>query len=206
MRATRRRSTRAGGPSSRASRTTRAVLAERRRPFLARPDWPPVANGELVSALDGNGARATATAEQDKARPAPAASRYRGAGAQATPIRVRALMMIRAYRIRGHLQADLDPLGLEPPQNTPSSTRPPTASPRPTTTARSSSTTCSGSRAPPSRRCSTILKRTYCSTLGVEFMHISDPRAEGLDPGAHRGPRQGDRLHRAKASAPSSTS
>jgi 2-oxoglutarate dehydrogenase E1 component len=24
-------------------------------------------------------------------------------------------MMIRAYRMRGHLQANLDPLGLEPP-------------------------------------------------------------------------------------------
>ena len=29
--------------------------------------------------------------------------------------------------------------------------------------------------------------RTYCSTLGVEFMHISDPGREGLDAGAHRG-------------------
>jgi 2-oxoglutarate dehydrogenase E1 component len=27
----------------------------------------------------------------------------------------RALMLIRAYRIRGHLEADLDPLGLEAP-------------------------------------------------------------------------------------------
>src|ERR1700712_2749052 len=27
---------------------------------------------------------------------------------------VRAIMLIRAYRIRGHLQANLDPLGIEP--------------------------------------------------------------------------------------------
>jgi hypothetical protein len=42
-----------------------------------------------------------------------------------------------------------------------------------------------------------ILKRTYCSTLGVEFMHISnpDPR-EVVDPGAHRGSGQGHRVHR----------
>ena len=40
-----------------------------------------------------------------------------------------------------------------------------------------------------------ILQRTYCQTLGVEFMHISDPRAEGLDPGAHRRAGQGDHLH-----------
>jgi 2-oxoglutarate dehydrogenase E1 component len=31
---------------------------------------------------------------------------------QSTKDSVRAIMMIRAYRIRGHLQADLDPLGL----------------------------------------------------------------------------------------------
>jgi 2-oxoglutarate dehydrogenase E1 component len=41
-----------------------------------------------------------------------------------------------------------------------------------------------------------ILKRTYCSTLGVEFMHISNPEEKVLDPGAHRGSGQGRRLHR----------
>ena len=40
-----------------------------------------------------------------------------------------------------------------------------------------------------------ILRRTYCQTLGVEFLHISDARAEGLDSGAHRRARQGDHLH-----------
>ena len=51
-----------------------------------------------------------------------------------------------------------------------------------------------------------ILERTYCSTIGVEYMHISDPAREGLDPGAHRRARQGDRLHAAKARRRSSTS
>ena len=37
-----------------------------------------------------------------------------------------------------------------------------------------------------------ILKRTYCSTLGVEFMHISDPAREGLAAAADRGPGQGN--------------
>ena len=47
----------------------------------------------------------------------------------------------------------------------------------------------------PCARSSPSCSRTYCQTLGVEFMHISNPAAEGLDPGAHRGPRQGDHLH-----------
>ena len=111
---------------------------------------------------------------------------------QATRDSVRAIMMIRAYRMRGHLHANLDPLGLASRRaTTRSCIRRPMASPRPTTTGRSSSTTCSGSSSPPSARCSRSCERTYCSTLGVEFMHISDPAREGLDPGAHRGPRQG---------------
>ena len=38
---------------------------------------------------------------------------------QATRDLIRALMLIRAFRIRGHLAADLDPLGLEPPKEHP---------------------------------------------------------------------------------------
>ena len=71
-----------------------------------------------------------------------------------------------------------------------------TASPRPTTTARSSSTTCSGSNSRTIRQMLEILTRTYCSTLGVEFMHISDPeekawiqeRIEGAGQGASPSP------------------
>ncbi|MDT9081730.1 hypothetical protein RSW80_27250, partial [Escherichia coli] len=35
---------------------------------------------------------------------------------QATRDSVRALMLIRAYRMRGHLHANLDPIGLDPPK------------------------------------------------------------------------------------------
>ena len=109
---------------------------------------------------------------------------------QATRDSIRALMLIRAYRMRGHLHANLDPLGLEPrKRRTRSSIRAPTASPRPISTARSSSTTCSASNSRRMREILAILRRTYCQTLGVEFMHISDPaqkawiqeRIEGRD-------------------------
>ena len=61
------------------------------------------------------------------------------------------LMLIRAYRMRGHLHANLDPLGLAATgrRGRPRSGAP-TASPTPTSTARSSSTMCSASS---SRRC-----------------------------------------------------
>ena len=62
---------------------------------------------------------------------------------QATRDSIRALMLIRAYRIRGHLAANLDPLGLEPPGSIPSSIPAATALPTAISTVASSSTTCS---------------------------------------------------------------
>ena len=95
---------------------------------------------------------------------------------QATRDSVRAIMMIRAYRMRGHLHAKLDPLGIEPrPDRRGAAPVALRLHARPTGTARSSSTTCSASNSRPSARWWRSCERTYCQTLGVEFMHISDP-------------------------------
>ncbi len=94
---------------------------------------------------------------------------------QATRDSIRALMLIRAYRIRGHLAADLDPLGLEPP------TEHPELDPRSYGFADSDLDRrifldhVLGLEFGTIRQIIAILKRTYCQTLGVEFMHISDP-------------------------------
>src|SRR5829696_5029086 len=74
---------------------------------------PPLAErNELLSALDGQTEKKIA----DKVR-----AKAQGAGVelssadvlQATRDSIHALMLIRAYRIRGHFHAKLDPLGLE---------------------------------------------------------------------------------------------
>lgn len=91
-----------------------AVLKEARGAPWKRTDWPIPANGDLVNAFDGNwapiekqlGDKLKKKAEQTGA-PVSEAEVH-----QATRDSVRALMMIRAYRMRGHLHADLDPLGL----------------------------------------------------------------------------------------------
>jgi 2-oxoglutarate dehydrogenase E1 component len=88
---------------------------------------------------------------------------------------VRALMMIRAYRIRGHLAADLDPLKLKAPVNHPELD--------PASYGFSEADLdrpifldkVLGLDNATVREIVDILKRTYCGTLGVEFMHISDP-------------------------------
>ncbi|CAA0105068.1 2-oxoglutarate dehydrogenase E1 component [Starkeya nomas] len=143
--------------------------------------WPIHANGELVSALDGNWIEVE-KAVGDKLK-AKAAEKAQKAGIeltsadvqQATRDSVKALMMIRAYRMRGHLHAKLDPLGLEPvraaPELDPASYGFREADlDRPIFIDH-----VLGMEFATVRQMVAILQRTYCETLGVEFMHISSP-------------------------------
>ena len=142
-----------------------------------RPNWPIHANGELVSALDGNWAQVE-KAVGDKIK-----GKAQGKGAeispadvqQATKDSVRALMLIRAYRMRGHLHANLDPLNLAP-RNKDIELHP----------SHYGFTEADWDRKiyldkvlglefGTIREIVAILERTYCHTLGVEFMHISNP-------------------------------
>jgi 2-oxoglutarate dehydrogenase E1 component len=89
---------------------------------------------------------------------------------------IRALMMIRAFRVRGHLQARLDPLGIEEP------------APHPELDYHTygfsdddldreifiDNVLGLGDRAT-LREIMAVVRKTYCSTIGVEFMHIQDP-------------------------------
>ena len=159
-----------------------AARREVQGPSWQRKDWPPPANGELVSALDGN----WPAAERAVATKIEARAKDKGPGLSVEEVRkatmdsVRALMMIRAYRMRGHLAADLDPLAPQRRRRSiPNSIPHPTASPKPISTGRSSSTRCSASNRRRCARSCRSCRRTYCNTLGVEFMHISDPEQKG---------------------------
>lgn len=157
-----------------------AVLKEARGAPWKRTDWPIPANGDLVNAFDGNwapiekqlGDKLKKKAEQTGA-PVSEAEVH-----QATRDSVRALMMIRAYRMRGHLHADLDPLGLagkgDHEELHPSSYGFVEAD----WDRMIFIDHVLGLEYATIREMLDILKRTYCSTLGVEFMHISDPAAK----------------------------
>ena len=94
---------------------------------------------------------------------------------RATTDSIRALQLIRAYRVRGHLEADLDPLGLEK------------RGPYPELDFRSYGFTESdldreifianlfGRERASLREIIAILRETYCGRLGVEYMHIQVP-------------------------------
>jgi 2-oxoglutarate dehydrogenase E1 component len=170
-----------------------AVEKTARGASWARPGWPIAANGELVSALDGNwGAVEKIVADKlkSKALAAPKGAEVSQAELmQATRDSVRALMMIRAYRMRGHLHADLDPLAIatrtDHEELDPSSYGFTEAD----WDRRIFIDHVLGLEFATIREMLAILKRTYCSTIGYEFMHISNPaekawiqeRVEGPD-------------------------
>ena len=88
---------------------------------------------------------------------------------------IRALMLIRVYRVRGHLEAQLDPLGLQKPKTHPEldyRTHGFTEADldRPIYIDR-----VLGRDTATLREIIDILRRTYCGPLGVEFMHIQNP-------------------------------
>ncbi len=88
---------------------------------------------------------------------------------------IRALMLIRSYRVRGHLKATLDPLGLEVPQEHPE------LDPRTYGFAEDDwdreifLDNVLGLETATIREILDIVQRTYCSSIGVEFMHIQEP-------------------------------
>ncbi|MCP4384084.1 MAG: 2-oxoglutarate dehydrogenase E1 component [Hyphomicrobiales bacterium] len=145
-------------------------------PSWQRSDWPPLANGELVAALDGNWA-ALETSVRDKIKKGVSTRGAQISGdqvQQAARDSVRAIMMIRAYRMRGHLHANLDPLGLQP---IPAASELDPASYGFTEADYDRPIFIDfvlGLEFATVPEMLAILRRTYCSTLGVEFMHISD--------------------------------
>src|SRR3990167_6748582 len=88
---------------------------------------------------------------------------------------IRAIMIIRAYRIRGHLAADLDPLGMTDrgnhPELDPASYGFTDADmDRPIFI-----DNVLGLEMASMRQIIDIVKRTYCGTFALQYMHISDP-------------------------------
>jgi 2-oxoglutarate dehydrogenase E1 component len=144
-----------------------------------RPDW--------LSALDGMWPAVEAKLGKAIAEKKPAASQDEIRAA--TLDSVRAIMMIRAFRIRGHFQANLDPLGIEPKIES--------AELDPASYGFAADDYnrpifldyVLGLETATLTEILAILRRTYCGNVGVQYMHISDPaekawiqdRIEGKD-------------------------
>ena len=142
-----------------------------------KPNWPITKRDDLVSALDGNWADIE-KAVSDKLKGKSDGSKSAISQSdlqQATRDSVRALMMIRAYRMRGHLHANLDPLNLEPRKDHeelhPSSYGFTEAD----WDRKIFIDFVLGLEYATIREMLALLRRTYCSTIGWEFLHISNP-------------------------------
>ena len=94
---------------------------------------------------------------------------------QASKDSVRAIMLIRAYRIRGHLIANLDPLSIQKKQEHPELQPENYGFTKNDYKRKIFLDGVLGLQYADLNEILKILKRTYCSTIGYEFMHMGDP-------------------------------
>ncbi len=154
------------------------VQREAEGPSWARSDWPPMPADDLTGALTGEWAEIDAKAAGNKIKDKAAAKGVEVSDDQikrAVLDSLRALMLIRAYRIRGHLAANLDPLGMR------------AASTHPELDPKTYGFTDAdmdrpifidnvlGLQMASMRQIVEIVKRTYCGTFALQYMHISNP-------------------------------
>ena len=143
-----------------------------------KPSWQESKQANKVIGAENNGlsmsdyVSAEIDSKQNKiAPPRPISPDIR----QETIDSVRALMLIRAYRVRGHLAANLDPLGLQTNRQhqelllenygfTESDLDRPIFI-----------NYVLGLEKATLREILAICQKTYCGTMGVEFMHMLDP-------------------------------
>ncbi|MDH5452050.1 MAG: 2-oxoglutarate dehydrogenase E1 component, partial [Paracoccaceae bacterium] len=147
-----------------------------------RADWPPMPSDDLTAAMTGEWPVAEAKGAGDKIRAKAAEAGVPVSDDQikrAVLDSIRALMIIRAYRIRGHLVADLDPLGMR------------SETPHPELDPHSYGFSDADLDRPifidnvlglthaSMREIIDIVKRTYCGTFALQYMHISNPEEAG---------------------------
>jgi 2-oxoglutarate dehydrogenase E1 component len=148
----------------------------------AVPAWRPrqsprTADPELAAALDGNWGQVEAlVGDKIQGRAAAVGGGVSEADVlRATRDSTRALMLIRAYRVRGHLQADLDPLGLARTNDHADLQPGSYGFTEGDLERRIFIDGMLGRDFATLREILDILKATYCTTIGYEFMHMSDP-------------------------------
>jgi len=158
-----------------------------RGPSWARTNWPPIDTDDLTGALDPTqmqvAVKAAAKANGKAVSDADAVS--------AADDAIRAQMLIRTYRVRGHLAANLDPLGLTQ-RDLPADLTPEYHGLNdPDKKVYLGGTL--GLQYATVREIVAILRANYCGNVGLEYMHIADveerrflqERLEGKDKEIH---------------------
>jgi 2-oxoglutarate dehydrogenase E1 component len=148
--------------------------ADRAGPSWERSNWPPLPDDALTRALDASDMLMPAKAAGRAAEKAVAAGATPAEIARAAQDSINALMLIRTFRVRGHLGANLDPLGLSKVE-LPADLMPEYHGfgeddlDRPVHIGGAL-----GLETATVRELVDILRRNYCGNVGVEYMHIND--------------------------------
>ena len=143
-------------------------------PSWARDNWPLIALDDVNSGLDPTTMMLDAPIAKKARADAMAAGKSPAEVEQAAKDSIRAMMLIRTYRVRGHLAADLDPLGLAK-RELPADLSPEfhgfdaASLDRPVFL----DGTLGLERATV-RQLVQILSANYCGKIGLEYMHIND--------------------------------
>ena len=144
-----------------------------RGPAWKRDSKPAIPSSDLIAALTGQeppAAPGKPGAKADKGKPAAAPA----ANTDAAKHSIHAVQMIRAYRMIGHLEADLDPLGITP--KTPQTMLDPAhyqfdGAMMDTPVYVDG---ILGLQTTTPRQLVSTLRDIYCGRIGYEFMHIND--------------------------------
>lgn len=143
-------------------------------PSWAHKSWPATDTDALTAALDPTqmepAPKPAKPGTAAKAAPAPSTDDI----AKAAGDSIRAMMLIRTYRVRGHLAANLDPLGLlkrEMPEDLKTEYHgfPDSDIDRPVYLGGTL-----GLQTATIRELVNILRKNYCGNVGLEYMHIAD--------------------------------
>ncbi|MBT9247041.1 2-oxoglutarate dehydrogenase E1 component [Gemmobacter fulvus] len=150
-------------------------------PSWARADWPPAPADDLTAALTGEWPMMPAKEAKGAAAKITAKAEEKGVSLSDAQIQravldsIRAIMLIRAYRIRGHLAADLDPLGMTDRTNHPELDPKSYGFTEADMDRPIFIDNVLGLQTASMRQIVEIVKRTYCGTFALQYMHISDP-------------------------------
>ena len=139
-------------------------------PSWARTNWPLLDADDLTTALDPTQMAVAVKAVAAKVGAALSESEV----ARAAQASINAMMMIRTFRVRGHLAANLDPLGLSPrPERDDLTPAYHGFKPEDLDKPVYLGGALGLERATPNEVLA-ILRANYCGNVGLEYMHITD--------------------------------
>ena len=148
-------------------------------PSWARSDWPPGPVDDVTAAMTGEWMVPAEVKGAGKKIADKAAEKgvvlTEDQIQRAVLDSIRAIMIIRAYRIRGHLAADLDPLGIVERGNHPELDPASYGFTEADMDRPIFIDNVLGLTHASMRQIIEIVKRTYCGTFALQYMHISDP-------------------------------